>query len=210
MPIQLAFCCRVLIKRITSLVMRCFTVAEVLCFIYFAAELGYLHTQRINHLRSKCRSPQSSSGINVSWLIFLHPKPRSCRTERIPCCWWAGAAATSCQEWPSLWTTPNLRGPCRLQNQHQRDWNWQTRKEEMSSEGPWPRRTRYQRPGDFPSASSSLSAEPIWHIWRPRAWFASMRALFLLLIYSDQCTLEAWYRGLNPKCTLCDPSVWIM
>lgn len=137
----------------------------------------YLHARRINHLGTKCCSPESSSGINVSWLMFLHPKPRSCLTEHIPCCWWAGVAATSCRERPSQWTTPNLRAPCGLKNQHQRDWNWQTPKDKMSTEGSWPRRARYQRLGDFPPASSALFAELIWHIWRPRAWFASMRAL---------------------------------
>lgn len=75
---------------------------EVLCFIYFTAEFEYLPTRSINHLRNKCCSLQWSGGINVSWLIFLHPKPRLCRTERIPCCWWAVAAATSCRGLPSL------------------------------------------------------------------------------------------------------------
>lgn len=210
--IQFAFGCCPLINRISCLVMRRFAVAEVwfICFIYFTAEFGYLHTGRINHLRSSCCSPLSSNGINVSWLIFLHPKPRSWRTERTPCCWWAGAAATSCREPPWLWTAPNLRLPCKLKNQHRRDWNWQTRRDEMGGEGSWPGRRRYQRPGGAPAAASAPSAEAIWHIWRPRACFASMRALFLHLISSDQCTLEAWYCGLNQKCTLGDPSGWII
>lgn len=161
--------------------------------------------QRIKHLGTKCCSPQSSSGIHLSWLIFLHPEPRSCQTEPIPCCWWVGAAATSCREWPWQWTTPSRQAPCRLKNQHQRDRNWHwTLKDEMSTEGSWPLGVPYQWLGDSPPAPSTLSAELIWHVWRPRAWFASMRALSSHLIYSDQCTLEAWCWRLNPWCSVCE------
>lgn len=167
-----------------------------------------MHTQRIKHLGTKCCFPHSSSGIYVSWLISLHPEPRSCQTEPIPCCWWAGAVATSCREWPWQWTTPSRQAPCGLKNQHQRDRNWRwTLKDDMSTEGSWPLGVPYQWLGDSPPVPSTLSAEPIWHVWRPRAWFASMRALSRHLIYSDQCTLEAWCWGLNPWCSVCDPSV---
>lgn len=50
---ELAFCCCLLIKRISSLVLRHFTITEVSCFMYFDAEFGYVNTRRINHLRSK-------------------------------------------------------------------------------------------------------------------------------------------------------------
>lgn len=201
------FCCG---WRKISLVLRRFTVAEVSFFLHISLLNLYLHTQRINHLGNQFCSPQSSSGINVSWLIFLHPYSRSCLTEPILCCWWAGVAATSCRERPSQWTTPTLRAPCGPKNQHQRDRSWQTPKVKLSTEGSWPRRSRYQRLGYFPPASSTLFVEPIWHIWEdPGPGLHPWEHFSPHLVSSDQCTLGAWCWGVKPKCMLCDPSVWI-
>lgn len=76
--------------------------------------------------------------------MFLHCIPRYCLTGHIPCYWWAGAGGTSSQGQPLSRTTPNLQPPSRPKNPHQKDWNWQTRKDKASTEGSNPFQALHQ------------------------------------------------------------------